>query len=170
MLKKVLPILLFVAVTLSCKDKTVKTQEIKKPEMYTVTKHSKFLPLLKISESNITNWKEYKKVSNSLKKFFAIKATEALDNAIELSKEIKLLKDSIRPKELQNLSFKTRLNVLENEVLRLKDMTYITSITAKEVNNQVDKILSAFSATNSKINTVYSQLEVEKEILIKNKN
>jgi hypothetical protein len=62
------------------------------------------------------------------------------------------------------LSFRTRVNVLENETLRLKDMTFIPAITANEVNTQVDKILAAFSATNSKINTVYSQLEVEQDI------
>jgi len=87
-----------------------------------------------------------------------------LNNAIQLSEVVKFLKDSIRPTELLNLSFRTRVNVLENEALRLKDMTFITAITAKEVNVQVDKIIAAFSATNSKINTIYSQLEVEKDI------
>lgn len=62
------------------------------------------------------------------------------------------------------MSFRTRVNVLENETLRLKDMTFIPAITANDVNTQVDKILAAFSATNSKINTIYSQLEVEQDI------
>jgi uncharacterized membrane protein len=78
------------------------------------------------------------------------------------------MKDSIRPKELINSSFRTRVNVLENEALRLKDMTFINAVTSKEINLQVDKIMAAFSATNSKINTVYSQLEVEKEIQLDN--
>ncbi|NVK51321.1 MAG: hypothetical protein HWD85_00185 [Flavobacteriaceae bacterium] len=152
----------------SCKDQATKQQQVaKKPEMYITTKHTAFLPLLKTSKKGIGAWNEYTQVSEKLQKFLTISATEALDEALQLSDNIKKLKDSIRPKELQNASFKTRIHVLENEALRLKDMTYIVSISAKEVNHQVDKILEAFSATNSKINTVYSQLEVEKEILLK---
>lgn len=74
------------------------------------------------------------------------------------------MKDSIRPEELINLPFRTRINVLDNEALRLKDMTFIPAITANEVTAQVEKIIAAFSATNSKINTVYTQLEVEKDL------
>ncbi|MDG1529447.1 MAG: hypothetical protein P8I51_00260 [Polaribacter sp.] len=132
--------------------------------MNIVQKHDVPLNLEKQSINKIENWNEYQSVTENLELFSSISPSEALNNAIKLSEVVKFLKDSIRPKELINLSFRTRVNVLENETLRLKDMTFIPAITANEVNTQVDKILAAFSATNSKINTVYSQLEVEQDI------
>ena len=157
--------ILFFLVFLSCKN-TSATQEkvVLKSEMNIVKKHNVTLELEELSKNKITQWNEYQLVSNKLEQFSAISANEALNNALKLSEVVTFLKDSIRPKELLNLSFRTRVNVLENEVLRLKDMTYIPAITADEVNIQVDKILAAFSATNSKINTIYSQLKVEQEI------
>lgn len=132
--------------------------------MNIVQKHDVVLNLEKLSINKIENWNEYQSVTENLAQFSSISPSEALNNAIKLSEVVKFLKDSIRPKELINLSFRTRVNVLENETLRLKDMTFIPAITANEVNTQVDKILAAFSATNSKINTIFSQLEVEQDI------
>ncbi len=150
---------------LSCKNNTtIQEPEIQKSDKNIVQKHKAALLLENISNKKVVNWKEYQQVSNNLKQFSTISANEALNNAIQLSDRVKFLKDSIRPKELINLSFRTRINVLENEALRLKDMTFIPAITANEVNTQVDKIIAAFSATNSKINTIYSQLEVEQNI------
>ena len=160
-------LILFTILFYSCGDATVNQGlSVNKPEINTVKKHTIKSDLDKISQKNILNWKEYRSVADNIKKFSSISANEALNNAIQLANLVKLMKDSIRPKDLINPSFRTRVNVLENEALRLKDMTFISSITSKEVNQQVDKIMAAFSATNSKINTVYSQLEVEKEIQI----
>tara|TARA_R110002124_G_scaffold217_2_gene808 strand:- start:3823 stop:4398 length:576 start_codon:yes stop_codon:yes gene_type:complete len=159
---------LFILILLSCKNNSaVKEPKIKKSEMNIVQKHISALELEKNSKQEISNWKEYLEVEDNLKQFSSISASEALNNALKLSEAVKFLKDSIRPKELLNLPFRTRVNVLENETLRLKDMTFIPAITADEVNTQVNKIIAAFSATNSKINTIYSQLEVEKNILLK---
>jgi ABC-type ATPase with predicted acetyltransferase domain len=150
---------------LSCKNSTtVQETKIQKSDKNIVQKHKIALILENISKEKVANWKEYQSVTNNLKQFSAISANEALNNALKLLEEVKFLKDSIRPKELLNMSFRTRINVLENETLRLKDMTFISAITADEVNTQVDKILAAFSATNSKINTIYSQLKVDEEI------
>ena len=160
--------ILLLLVLFSCKD-TVLNQEksVQKSTKGVVINHSKFVDLESVSTSNISNWKEYHSVSDHLKIFYSISASEALNNALQLANLVKKMKDSIRPKDLINPSFKTRVNVLENEALRLKDMTLLlNAVKSKEVNQQVDKILQAFSATNSKINTVYSQLEVEKEIQI----
>tara|TARA_R110001583_G_scaffold71349_1_gene201140 strand:+ start:561 stop:1136 length:576 start_codon:yes stop_codon:yes gene_type:complete len=159
---------LFILIFLSCKNNSaIKEPKIKKSEMNIVQKHISALELEKNSKQEISNWKEYLEVEDNLKQFSSISASEALNNALKLSEAVKFLKDSIRPKELLNLPFRTRVNVLENETLRLKDMTFIPAITADEVNTQVNKIIAAFSATNSKINTIYSQLEVEKNILLK---
>lgn len=152
----------------SCQNgSSIKEPMVKKSEMNLIKKHPSALALAHISKNKITIWEEYQKVTNSLHRFSSISASEALNNALKLSEEIKSLKDSIRPKELLNPSFKSRINVLENEALRLKDMTFIPAITANEVHTQVNKIIDAFSATNSKINTTYSQLQVELDI---NKN
>lgn len=157
--------LLFVVFIWSCNSSSVQKEEkLRQPKKSVVQKHRTSVALESNSIAKITNWKEYFSVNDDLKKFNSISANEALNNALKLSELVKFLKDSIRPKELRTLSFRTRVNVLENEALRLKDMTYISAITANEVNIQVDKILSAFSATNSKINAVYNQLEVEKDI------
>jgi ABC-type ATPase with predicted acetyltransferase domain len=161
--------LLFIVLFSNCKDTSVKaTQHIKRPELSSVKQHVINASLEKNAQENIISWHEYVSVSENLKEFLSISASEALNNALQLANLIKQMKDSIRPKELINSSFRTRVNVLENEALRLKDMTFINAVTSKEINLQVDKIMAAFSATNSKINTVYSQLEVEKEIQLDN--
>ena len=160
-------LILFIILFSSCGDAPVnRVQKNKKPGINTVKKHSIKSGLEKSAKDTIDSWKEYISVADDLKKFTSISANEALNNALQLASLIKQMKDSIRPLDLINPSFRTRVNVLENEALRLKDMTFISSITPIEVHQQVDKIMAAFSATNSKINTVYSQLEVEKEIQI----
>lgn len=160
-------LILFIILFSSCGDAPVnRVQKNKKPEINTVKKHAIKSGLEKSAKDTIDSWKEYISVADDLKKFTSISANEALNNALQLARLIKQMKDSIRPLDLINPSFRTRINVLENEALRLKDMTFISSISSKEVHQQVDKIMAAFSATNSKINTVYSQLEVEKEIQI----
>ena len=159
---------LFLAVLIvisACKNAPqITKQEVQEPEKYAVVKHIALESLNKFSIKKMENWEEYKSVNEHLKKYTSISASEALNNALKLSDLVKQLKDSIRPTELITLSFRTRVNVLENEALRLKDMTYISAITAKEINAQVTKIRNAFSATNSKINAVYAQLEIEKRI------
>jgi hypothetical protein len=158
-------LILFFLVFLSCNSNNANQKtKVQKSDMNIVQKHDVSLNLEKQSINKIENWNEYQSVTENLELFSSISPSEALNNAIKLSEVVKFLKNSIRPKELINLSFRTRVNVLENETLRLKDMTFIPAITANDVNTQVDKILAAFSATNSKINTIYSQLEVEQDI------
>ena len=158
-------LILLLTLLVSCINAEKKDVQIRKrTEINSIQKHVVKTRLEQNTLQTINAWKEYTTVDDHLKKFTAISANEALNNAIQLTKSVKLMKDSIRPKELVNPSFRARINVLENEALRLKDMTFIPAITANEINLQVDKIMEAFSATNSKINTIYSQLEVEKEI------
>jgi len=151
---------------IACKNtSTSQEKTVQKPELDIVKKHQLNTQLTSLSKEKIKTWKEYQSVDVDLKKYSNISANEALNNAVNLSKIVKQLKDSIRPSELINNSFRTRVNVFENEVLRLKDMTFIrNALSVDDINKQVDKIFEAFSATNSKINTVYAQLEVEKEI------
>lgn len=155
----------FTLLIISCNNPKKKQEiDIRKSQLSIVKKHNTFISIQSNSSKNISKWKEYNFLNEFINRYNSISANEALNNALELASLVKNLKDSIRPKDLLTSSFRTRINVLENEALRLKDMTYIPAITAKEINNQVTKILEAYSATNSKINTVYNQLEIEKEI------
>jgi len=43
-------------------------------------------------------------------------------------------------------------------------MTLIPSISASEVNSQVEKIMVIFGSVNDKINTVYTKKKFDKEI------
>lgn len=160
---------LLIIVVISCKKETAQEKLDKINPLFTTTqKHVVPIHLNPATKKEITPWKEYSDVDSFLQQFSSISPNEALNNALELAKLAKLLKDSIRPKELQTPSFKTRVNVFENEILRLKDMTYISAITAEEVNQQVTKILEGYSATNSKINTVFTQISLEREVELSN--
>ena len=167
MMKKYI-ILRILSLLVSCKNREIQqNQKLKMPELSIVKKHLTIVSLENVSKKEMIDWKEYNSLNDFLKRFSSISPNEAINNAVELTKLVKVLKDSIRPKVLKTPSFKTRIYVLENEALRLKDMTLINvkaKLTADEINKQVSKILNAYSATNSKINTVYSQLEVEKQL------
>ncbi len=166
-MKNTLFCLLFTLLIFSCNNRKKKQEtNLKKPELSISKKHEAYTSIENISKKNISSWKEYNSLNEFINRYRTISANEALNNALELSIIVKHLKDSIRPKDLLTPSFRTRINVLENEALRLKDMTYISAITAKEVNNQVTKVLEAYSATNSKINTVYNLIKAEKEIQV----
>jgi hypothetical protein len=120
------------------------------------------------NEKEVSDWQQYTSVRSFLDKFKKATPNEVLGNALELTSLIKALKDSVKPEELSTLSFNARVNLLENESLRLTDMTRISAITAEEIDQQVIKIFEAFSALNSKINTVYLQRDLDKNINFKN--
>jgi len=74
------------------------------------------------------------------------------------------LEDSLNIDLFKTRSFKSRLHVLENEVMRLEDMSNIQAITTQEVNLQIDKIFLVFTSLNDKINTAFNQEKFEKDI------
>jgi len=108
-------------------------------------------------DKEIEGWKAYQNLQSFIGQFQKITPNEALSNALELRDLTKALKDSVKPKIFENNAFKSRVNVLYTEALRLADMTYIPAIKAKEVNSQIDKVLSSYNALNQKINTVFTQ-------------
>ncbi len=117
----------------------------------------------------LDNWKEYQEVDKLLLKYYSITTLEALADAKELSELVKFMKDSIRIEKLQKPNIIARINVLQNETLRLADMATIPSISKEEVKEEVGNIVSIYSAINSKINTIYqaeslqNALEVDTE-------
>ncbi len=156
----------FISFLISCGEPTA--QEIEKKPVgskFSISQEFPVLVTIKTShEKEIVEWEYYTTVRDFLGKFKKITPNEALGNALELTSLVKALKDSAKPKILNTQSLQARIHLLENESLRLSDMTKISAIKAEEVNTQVSKIFDAFSALNSKINTVYLQQNLSKDI------
>tara|TARA_B110000091_G_C13762892_1_gene452996 strand:- start:874 stop:1509 length:636 start_codon:yes stop_codon:yes gene_type:complete len=113
---------------------------------------------------DVEEWQELKAVDNFLARFKKVSPNEVLGNALELESLVKSLKDSVKPALFNVLAFKVRINILHNETLRLSDMTFIPAIKSTEVNLQTAKIISAFSAVNSKVNTILLKKHFEDAI------
>jgi hypothetical protein len=111
--------------------------------------------LIPEAKAVMDNWKEYQNVDELMLKYYSITTLEALTNAEELSRLVKMMKDSIRIEKLKKPNIIARINVLENETLRLADMANIPSISKEEVKEEVSNIVAIYSAMNSKINTIY---------------
>lgn len=151
----------------SCqKKKSQNTETPLKTEMNVSVEHSDYSKVKEDFLQEIRPWKEYFIVEDFLQELKNTSPTEALNNALELKTLTKHLKDSLNIEPLKTSSFKARINVFENETLRLADMTYIPSISANEVNGQVEKIMVIFGSVNDKINTVYTKKKFDSEINI----
>lgn len=149
----------------SCQKKEEQKTELPtKTEMHVSVKHSDYSKINDDYLKEIKPWKEYFTVDDFLHELKNTTPTEALNNAVELKKISKQLKDSLNIEALKTPAFKARINVFENETLRLADMTLIPSISASEVNSQVEKIIVIFGSVNDKINTVYAKKKFDTEI------
>ncbi len=164
-MKYVVYFLLFFLI-LSCNEaKTGTTKLVKKSDFSTVKKHEQIELVQRTYQSKIDAWNEYEVLVEFLNQYYSISPNDAINNSRELNDITKSLNDSIKPEFLETPAFNARVNLLFNETLRLYDMSSIPAIKATEVNEQVAKILDAFSAINSKINTFIKQAELEKEIV-----
>ncbi len=156
--------------TVSCSKKKLKTQAISTKDSLKIVNSRIEVPLGEVliptAKNKLSKWREYTDVDDFITQFYNISTSEALSNAKELSGLVVLMKDSIRVKELKIPSVIARINVLENETLRLADMSTIPSIKDTEVKEEVTSILTVFSALNSKINTLYKALALQKALEI----
>lgn len=149
----------------SCQDKqTTENPVVEKSELSVVQKHQKIESLTPKAQKKIDDWLEYETLKNFLDRFNSISPNEAINNSKELNDIVKSLRDSVKPKFLETPAFKARVNLLLNESMRLYDMSSIASLKAEEINSQVGKLLSAFSAINSKINTTIRQADLDDEV------
>lgn len=163
---KIIYSILSILILCSCNPKKQEDEKLplKKAASSVVVKHTLPVAINSVFTKNVDDWKEYKIVEEFTSKFYKTSPNEALSNALEMKNVITHLKDSIKPVIFNTPSFNARINVLYNEAERLADITFIPAIETSEINNQVEKILQAFSALNSKINTVLSQKKFEDEI------
>ena len=150
----------------SCdKKQEEKNQELDaKPLLSVVNEYSSVKKVNATFSKDIEEWKELKAVDNFLERFQKVSPKEVLSNALELQDLVKSLRDSAKPTLFDTPSFKARVNIFYNETLRLSDMTSISSIKAEEINLQTEKIIEAFSAVNSKVNSILSKKRFEEEI------
>jgi hypothetical protein len=159
-------VFLVFVIFLSCdkkKEEVVQVQETK--SLLSVVKNYRVAEKVdSIFLKDIEDWKELKAVDKFLSRFKKASPNEILSNALELKELVQSLKDSITPPLFDNLSFKTRIDILDNEVLRLADMTFIPAIKADEVTKQTEKIINSFSAINSKVNSIFIKERFEDEI------
>lgn len=120
--------------------------------------------LIPKAKKELDSWPEYKNVDEIMLKYYNISHTEALLNAKELADLVTQMRDSIRIKAVDKPNVVARINVLQNETLRLADMANIPAISSEEVKNQVEKVIALFSAFNSKINTIYKASDLQKSL------
>ncbi|MDX1829486.1 MAG: hypothetical protein R3342_08070 [Lutibacter sp.] len=154
--------------TVSCTKNKSKTQVISKQDSLKIVNNRIEVPLGEVlipsAKKAVNNWREYKDVDDFITQFYNISTSEALSNARELSELVVLMKDSIRVDDLKTPSVIARINVLENETLRLADMATIPSIKTSEVKDEVTSILTVYSDLNSKINTLYNASAIQKAL------
>ena len=164
-LKNLLYFLLF-SLFFSCskEQKETKDTQTSKPLLSVVKEHFSVQKVNSTYIKEIEDWKELIAVDNFMARFKKASPNEVLSNALELKGLVKSLKDSVKPKLFSIQSFNARVNILYNETLRLADMTFIPSIEAKKINEQTDKVLEAFSAINSKVNSLLSKKRFEEAI------
>ena len=167
---KLLFLVLFLLSIFSCKkDKLVKDENLKISIDTTKAKDKKEIrnigeTLLPEAKKKIKNWKEYQQVDELLTNFYSISPNEALEASTELATFTQQLKDSVNIDRFKEKDIGIRLNVLYNYALRLEDMSTIEAIKTEEVKEEIENILNAFSALNSKINNISNQEKLETEL------
>lgn len=120
--------------------------------------------LLPEAKKKVEGWEAYQQLDQLITKYYTADASEALNLSKELSTTTKQLKDSLTIERFKENDVMIRINVLYNYTLRLHDMASISKITEKEVNDETQNILDAFSALNSKINNITNQEELQQEL------
>ncbi|WP_088323883.1 hypothetical protein [Polaribacter tangerinus] len=157
-------LLLFFSCNTSQKEKEIASKP--KPLMSVFESYQKTIPVKKKYAAEVANWHHLKQVDSFLVKYTKISPNEALRNAEELKDLVKQLKDSVKPIIFETPSLNARVNILYNEALRLEDISTISVIEPKAVNEQVNKVLQSYSALTVKINSLLSKLKFEEEITI----
>lgn len=122
------------------------------------------ITLSRVSREAIKDWSEFEEVDDFIINYYNISVSDALSLSSELNDLVTLMRDSIRVEKLRIAPINSRLNVLQNETLRLRDMSKISSITSEEVTKEVKSILEVYDSFLSRINTIYKAEELQKRL------
>lgn len=154
---------LTVCILFSCvkKQETEKQETDNKPLLSVVQNYPTAKKISLIYKKEVNDWKELNTLDDFLGRFKKVSPKEILSNALEIEDLAKALKTAKKPALFDEPSLQARINILHNESLRLADMTNIPAIKAQEVNDQMKKVIDAFTAVNSKINTILSKKRFE---------
>ena len=161
-------ILLFFLI--SCKKETIKKQEdmsivnSANDSINQETIRSLGEVLTPATKMKIANWTDYLEADEFIENFYAMSAYDVLNNADALEGIAQVLKDSIKDEQFKKIGITSRLNVLHNSVLRLVDMSKIPNISTKEVNQETQNMLEAFSSLNAKLNNITNQELLEAKV------
>lgn len=116
-------------------------------------------------KEKIKSWDEYFIVSRYLEKnYLNISPSLSLEMSKELPDLVQSMNDSLQITSLNNRGVFARLHTLKSEVIRLKDMSSISSIKASEVTLQVAKVVAIYNSINAKINAVYAQYDFDEQV------
>lgn len=122
------------------------------------------ITLSRTSREALKDWSEFEEVDDFIINYYNISVADALSLSSELNDLVTMMKDSVRVKKLNIAPINSRLNVLQNETLRLRDMSTISSISSEEVTKEVRSILEVYDSFLSRINTVYKAEELQKAL------
>lgn len=122
------------------------------------------ITLSKISRDELKDWQEFEEVDDFIINYYNISVSDALSLSSELNDLVTLMKDSVRVEKINVPTISARLNVLQNETLRLRDMSNISSITSEEVTQEVQTILEVYGSFLSKVNTIYRAEQLQKAL------
>jgi len=164
-----LSILLFLIIALSCKkENTINTEKNIVKDTINLKDKKKIRSIGEVlnpeAQKSVQDWEAYQNLDKLLTTFYSISPNEALTSSEELTKITQQLKDSIKIDRYKQADIAIRINVLHNNALRLTDMTTITTIKSTEIQHEIQHILDAFSALNSKINNITTQEKLEAEV------
>lgn len=120
--------------------------------------------LLPKAREKVIDWKAYNDLDRFLENYYTASPQEALNLSEELATITKQAIDSLKIARFKEPDVQIRLNVLYNAVLSLEDMANIPNISDKEVLEQTNQILEAFSALNAKINNISRKEDIEEQL------
>jgi len=164
MIKQSIYILLIAFAVGACKSEVkIKAQEAAIEDVQEIIAGSIKEQLSVEAKESLRNWVGFQNFAVEMERYTSVTKSQALENAKQLSLLIKKVSDSIKVDELERPDIRIRLNVMYNHSLRLDDMSTITSITDKEVSQEVENMLLAYSSINEKINLIYKIAEYEEK-------
>jgi len=142
---------------IGCKKNVNETQlEAASTKNDSLTKtYSQSVYLTDIARKEIKEWSQYEEFENIISQYYNTTPSKAMLLSKDLSDIIVRIKDSIKIDKINRPDVTARFNILNNEALRLNDMSTINTITTEETIEKIENIVYAYESIISKINQVY---------------